>query len=89
MRKGQTTAESNFLDKPLFSVFRLNWQTVVLCLIVLALVLTRLCDLGNRSYSHDESTHAWESWKLVTGQGYRHDPVYHGPFGYHVVAFVF
>ena len=55
----------------------------------MVLVFTRLWDLGNRSYGHDESIHAWEAWKLVTGQGYQHDPVYHGPFGYHVVAFIF
>nr|MBC7244915.1 TIGR03663 family protein [Chloroflexota bacterium] len=89
MSKDQAATEPSFLDKPLFSVLQLNGKTVVLFLIVLALVLTRLCDLGNRSYSHDESTHAWEAWRLLTGQGYRHDPVYHGPFGYHVVAFVF
>jgi len=68
---------------------RVNWQTAVLCVIVVALVLTRLWDLGNRAYSHDESTHAWESWKLITGQGYRHDPVYHGPLLYHLTGFVF
>ncbi len=62
---------------------------VVIVLIVAALVVTRFWDLGNRSYGHDESIHAWESWKLVTGQGYHHDPVYHGPFGYHVVAFFY
>ena len=62
---------------------------VVLVLIVAALVATRFWDLGNRSYGHDESIHAWEAWKLVTGQGYTHDPIYHGPFGYHVVAFFF
>ena len=68
---------------------QLNAQVVILVLIVLALVATRFWDLGNRSFGHDESIHAWESWKLVTGQGYQHDPVYHGPFGYHVVALVF
>ncbi|MBC7233428.1 MAG: TIGR03663 family protein, partial [Chloroflexi bacterium] len=89
MRKDQVAAESSFLDKPLSSVLRLNGRTVVLCLIVLALVVTRLYDLSNRAYSHDESTHAWESWKLFTGQGYRFDPVYHGPFLYHITAFVY
>ena len=68
---------------------RINAQVVILAVIVLALVLTRFWDLGNRSYGHDESIHAWESWKLVTGQGYQHDPVYHGPFGYHAVAFIY
>ena len=65
-----------------------RWAVVIL-LIVAALVATRFWDLGNRSYGHDESIHAWEAWKLVTGQGYSHDPVYHGPFGYHLVALVY
>ncbi len=67
----------------------INAQAVILVLIVLALVFTRFWDLGNRSFGHDESIHAWYSWQLVTGQGYVHDPVYHGPFGYHIVAFMF
>ena len=77
------------LDRPVLSICRVKWETVLLLLIVLILVFTRLWDLGNRSFGHDESIHAWEAWKLATGQGYRHDPVYHGPFGYHVVAFVY
>ena len=79
----------SFLERPLFSAVRITPQTVILALIVLALVFTRLYDLGNRSYCHDESTHAWEPWKLITGQGYRFDPVYHGPFMYHVTAFFY
>jgi len=76
-------------DKSLFSAWRVNWQTVILLLIVAALLFTRLWDLDNRSYSHDEAIHAWEAWKLVTGQRYIHDPVYHGPFLYHVTAFLY
>jgi len=89
MKRDTTSTKASFLERPVFSSVRINWQTVILLLIVVVLVFTRLWDLGNRSYGHDESIHAWEAWKLVTGQGYRHDPVYHGPFGYHVVAFVF
>jgi uncharacterized protein (TIGR03663 family) len=68
---------------------RIDWQLVGLLAIVVALVLTRGWDLGNRSYSHDEAIHAWEAWKLVSGQRYVHDPVYHGPFLYHVTALVY
>jgi len=86
MERDATSTKPSFLDRPAFSLERINWRVVILGLIILALVLTRLWDLGNRSYSHDESIHAWEAWKLITGQGYRHDPVYHGPFLYHVTA---
>jgi len=53
------------------------------------ILLTRLWDLGSRAYSHDESIHAWEAWKLATGQGYVHSPTYHGPFAYHFTALIF
>jgi uncharacterized protein (TIGR03663 family) len=89
MERTQTGGRRSFLDRPLQSVVRITPQTVILALIVLVLVFTRLYDLGNRSYCHDESTHAWEPWKLITGQGYRFDPVYHGPFLYHATAFFF
>jgi uncharacterized protein (TIGR03663 family) len=80
---------SRFLDRPLRTALRLDGWKVVLLLVVLLLVFTRLYDLGNRAYCHDESTHAWEPWKLITGQGYRFDPVYHGPFLYHASALVY
>ena len=77
------------LDRPLVAGLRLNAWHVVLLMLVVFLLVTRLYDLGSRGYSHDESIHAWESWKLVTGQGYRHNPVYHGPLLYHLTALAF
>ncbi len=78
-----------WLDRRLLAGLRLNGWHVVLIGLVLFLLFTRLYDLGSRGYSHDESIHAWESWKLFTGQGYKHNPVYHGPLLYHVTALVF
>jgi len=68
---------------------RIRWQAVAIVIVVAALLLSRLWALDNRSYSHDESIHAWESWKLVTGQRYVQDPVYHGPFLYHITALIY
>jgi uncharacterized protein (TIGR03663 family) len=79
---------SGLLGRRLSGV-RLDWQTLALLAIVAALVFTRLWALGNRAYSHDESAHAWEAWKLLTGQRYIHDPVFHGPFLYHLTALVY
>ncbi len=76
-------------DRPVLAGLRLDGRTLVLALLVGVLIFTRFWDLGNRGMGHDESIHAWEAWKLVTGQGYRHDPVYHGPFGYHIVALMY
>ena len=35
---------------------------------------------------HDESEHAWFAWRLVTGQGYHYDPVFHGPVQFYLIA---
>jgi uncharacterized protein (TIGR03663 family) len=58
-----------------------------LLLIALALCLYRL---GPRPYHHDESIHAFFSWKITqAGVGdYKYDPVYHGPVLYYSTALV-
>lgn len=51
-------------------------------------VFTRLYLLGVRPYHHDESIHAFFSWRITqAGPGdYQYDPVYHGPFLYYASA---
>lgn len=88
---GETNSErgAGLLDRPVFASFRPTWWHVAYLAILFFIVCTRLWDLSSRGYSHDESIHAWESWKLITGQGYVHNPVYHGPFLYHFTALIF
>ncbi len=81
--------KDSFLRRPISSWLRLDGWMVIAALILVAAAVTRLWDLGSRSYNHDEAIHAWESWKLFTGQGYIHNPVYHGPFLYHITAFIY
>ena len=81
--------DCGLLDRPVFASFKLTWWMVCYGALILFVVLTRLWDLGSRPYCHDESIHAWESWKLATGQGYVHNPTYHGPFLYHFTALIF
>ncbi len=88
MRDQETHRRLSLLDRPL-SGQRVHWQTVALVAIIAALLFTRLWALDNRAYSHDEAAHAWEAWKLVTGQRYIHDPVFHGPFLYHLTSLVY
>jgi len=59
----------------------------VLFLIALTLLTYHL---GQRPYHHDESIHAFFSWKITQeGVGnYRYDPVYHGPVLYYASALV-
>jgi hypothetical protein len=47
----------NILDQPFLSLFKLDWERVILIAIILLGVATRLWDLGYRSYNHDESIH--------------------------------
>src|SRR6266478_240383 len=62
-------------------------QCVYLAVFAVA-VCTRLYILGVRPYHHDESIHAFYSWKITTdGVGsYQYDPVYHGPLLYYSTA---
>jgi len=53
-------------------------------------VVNRLLWLGERPFHHDESIHAFFSWKIVD-EGiahYKYDPVYHGPILYYSSALV-
>ena len=85
----ETRDGRSLLDRPLLGSKRVTWWTVACVAVMVFVVLTRLWDLSSRGYSHDESIHAWEAWKLVTGQGYQHNPVYHGPFLYHWTALIY
>ncbi len=57
-------------------------------LVMVALAL-RFWELGLRTMSHDESLHAFYSFRLATEGAYQHDPAYHGPLLYHLNALVF
>ncbi|OQY44139.1 MAG: hypothetical protein B6242_13315 [Anaerolineaceae bacterium 4572_78] len=80
------TENTSFLEKPIFSTFSLNWEKTIYIIIFLLAVTTRFYDVGDRVMSHDESLHALYSYKLYNGDGYRHDPLMHGPFQFHIVA---
>jgi uncharacterized protein (TIGR03663 family) len=67
----------------------LNWELVLYGLILVLAIATRFFDLGTRAVSHDESLHALYSFKLYDGDGYRHDPLMHGPLLFHVTAFMY
>jgi len=38
---------------------------------------------------HDESLHGTYAYRLYEGKGYRHDPMMHGPFLFHITALLF
>ncbi|MBI2953793.1 MAG: TIGR03663 family protein [Chloroflexi bacterium] len=65
---------------------RESWAYIVLIAIAAAL---RFWDLGTRMLHHDESLHAVYSWYLYNGRGYKHDPMMHGPFKFHIDALMY
>jgi uncharacterized protein (TIGR03663 family) len=79
----------SWLDRPLLGLRFLSWERVCFATILGLAVALRFWDLGWRILHHDESIHAVWSWYLYSGRGYRHDPVYHGPFLYHFQAFIY
>lgn len=76
---------------------RAIWALIAIA--ILFAVGIRVQGLGRKMYHHDESIHAWYSYRLYD-QGrindtnpsdvvYKYDPVYHGPVLYHVGALFF
>ena len=57
-------------------------------IMLLALAL-RLWDLGGRPVHYDEGLHAYYSWQLFVGDGYRHEPWIHGPLQFFLNSAVF
>lgn len=57
--------------------------------IVLAALATRLWELGDRPFHHDESLDAWWSWLYRNGSYTGYDPVYHGPLRFYITAGLF
>jgi len=85
MPKERPSTQS-WLDRPFFSTVKLNWETGLIALILVAAFVTRFYELGERVISHDETTHVYFSWQLYKGQGYAHHPLSHGPLQFHLLA---
>lgn len=70
---------------------RITWEHVAFGVVVIISILAHLAHLGSMAMHHDESIHAWLSWRYFMGDGsftcaggrtaqsYCYDPVYHGP----------
>ncbi|MBK9715858.1 MAG: TIGR03663 family protein [Kouleothrix sp.] len=76
----------------------INLEVIAFGLLMMLSVLAHLWALDVKAMHHDESIHAWSSWRLYTAAGafncaggrvaasYCYDPVYHGPALYHLTA---
>ncbi len=68
---------------------RLDWEIAPYLLLAAIALGMRLWDLGSGAISHDESLHAFYSWRLYQGEGYEHMPMMHGPFQFFGTALSF
>lgn len=71
--------------------FYLDKEKFIYIAIILVGAFLRLWALGDKPLHHDESIHAWYSFKLFNdgGAAYKYDPAYHGPFLYHANALMY
>ena len=67
----------------------LLWEIVAYGTLLVIAAAMRLWDLGQRAVHHDESLHSFYSWQLAEGQGFRHDPLMHGPLQFEANAAIF
>jgi uncharacterized protein (TIGR03663 family) len=51
-----------------------------------AALVIRVVALTKLPLHHDESEHAWFTWRLVSGAGYHYDPVFHGPVQFYAMG---
>ncbi|MFN2177366.1 MAG: hypothetical protein ACK2U3_15580, partial [Anaerolineales bacterium] len=77
---------NNWINKPLFDKFNINFEHLILMVILILALFTRFYNLESRVMSHDENSHVYYSWRLYKGEGFAHDPLMHGPLQFHMVA---
>ena len=65
------------------------WEWAAYGALLITAAAMRLWDLGSRAVHHDESLHAYYSWKLASGDGFAHDPLMHGPLQFEATAAIF
>ncbi len=65
------------------------WELAGYAVLMSTAAAMRLWDLGSRAMHHDESLHAYYSWRLAEGQGYEHLPMTHGPLQFEASAAIF
>jgi len=61
----------------------------IIALVLVIAIASRLIFLDARPMDHDESVHAYLSYRLLKHNEYSYDPAFHGPFLYFSSAFLF
>ena len=85
--ESEEKVNSFWLDRPLASILpKWNLETLLVLIILVAAIFSRFYQVDLRVMSHDEINHVVPSYEFYQGNGYRHDPVTHGPLQFHLVA---
>jgi uncharacterized protein (TIGR03663 family) len=71
------------------SIRAVGWTLPAAVAALVVAVLLRFWDLDHRALHHDESLHAYFSWRFAEFFEYDHNPLMHGPFQFHAIATVF
>ncbi len=66
-----------------------DWFTLAFWGIVIVAAILRFYDLAAKPLHHDESLYGVYCWRFFKGEGYRYDPMMHGPFMFHFQAALF
>jgi len=85
----EETHSNSWLNRPIAFFQKLDAEKIIILVILILALFSRFVMAGARVMSHDEVNHVVPSFDLFMGRGYRHDPVTHGPFQFHVVALAF
>jgi uncharacterized protein (TIGR03663 family) len=87
IENNEEISQPGVFDRPLTDYFPIfTIRSLIIFIILVLAVFTRFYHIDLRVMSHDEVNHVVPSYDLFTGKGYRHDPVTHGPFQFHIVA---
>jgi len=86
----KTSMYSSWLERPIAPFLsKITVEYILIAIIILLTLLSRFYNLDLRVMSHDETNHVVPSYDLYMGRGYRHDPVTHGPFQFHIIALTY
>lgn len=82
----QSDSNNNSLGQFFSGAVTINWEVILIVVILLAASFTRFYDLGARAMSHDESLHTRFSYNLSEDGNFQHSPLMHGPILFHATA---
>jgi len=84
----ETVPAETLRTKGMFPV-SISWESLAYLIMIVLAIGSRFWNLGEKALHHDESLHAYYSWVYSVGDGYRHDPLMHGPFLFHFNALIY